>query len=51
LLAFYRSYRAFVRAKLAIRHLDDPLPRDPAKWIAHARSYLELAWRHATRIG
>ncbi len=50
LLAFYRSYRACVRAKLAIRHLDDPAPREPSKWAAHAQNYLQLARQHSERI-
>ena len=32
LLAFYRGYRACVRATLAIRHLDEPAPREARKW-------------------
>ena len=50
LLAFYRSYRACVRAKLAIRHLDDAAPRDPSKWAAQALAYLRLADAHAARM-
>jgi len=50
LLAFYHSYRACVRAKLAIRHLDDPGPREPSKWAAHAQNYLRLARQHSERI-
>ena len=50
LLAFYRSYRACVRAKLAIRHLDDPTPREPSKWAVHAQNYLQLARQYGARI-
>ena len=50
LLAFYRSYRACVRAKLAIWHLNDPEPREPSKWVARAQDYLQLASRHAALI-
>jgi aminoglycoside phosphotransferase family enzyme len=50
LLAFYQSYRASVRAMLAIRHLDDAAPREPSRWAPQARAYLELACRHGARI-
>ena len=49
LFEFYQSYRAGVRAKLAIRHLADPAPRDPSKWAAHAQAYLQLAREHMAR--
>lgn len=42
LVDFYKTYRACLRAKLAIRHLDDE-EADDAKWIARATSYLHLA--------
>ena len=45
LVHFYQSYRACVRAKIAIRHLADAAPREPAKWPAQARVYLALAVR------
>ncbi len=50
LLAFYRSYRACVRAKLAIWHLNDPEPREPSKWVARAQDYLQLASWHGALI-
>ena len=43
LIAFYRSYRACIRARIAILHLDDPAPREPSKWAANALRYLQLA--------
>jgi aminoglycoside phosphotransferase family enzyme/predicted kinase len=46
LVHFYQSYRACVRAKIAIRHLADAAPREPAKWPAQARAYLALAREH-----
>jgi uncharacterized protein len=49
LVHFYQSYRACARAKVAIRHLADAAPREPAKWAARARSYLELAHQHVQR--
>ena len=50
LLAFYQSYRACVRAKLAIWHLNDPAPREPSKWAAHAQNYLRIASQYGARI-
>ncbi len=49
LVHFYQSFRACVRARLAIRHLLDPTSRDPQRWPARARRYLELASRHVAR--
>jgi len=46
LIAFYMSYRAFLRAKLAIWHLKERQPRTPAKWPRLARSYLRIALAH-----
>jgi aminoglycoside phosphotransferase family enzyme len=46
LLHFYESYRASVRARIAIQHLADAAPRDPAKWPVQARTYLALAREH-----
>ncbi len=42
LLSFYRRFRAFVRAKIAIRHLDH-VPVDPDRWREGARRYLAMA--------
>jgi aminoglycoside phosphotransferase family enzyme len=50
LLAFYRCYRATMRARLAFAHLLEPNPRTPEKWPAQARAYLDLALRDARRI-
>jgi uncharacterized protein len=42
-LGFYTSFRALIRAKLAIRHLrDEPGPRH-ARWRARALTYLALS--------
>jgi aminoglycoside phosphotransferase family enzyme len=43
LLEFYWSYRACLRARIALAHLLDPHPRTPEKWVPLARRYLELA--------
>jgi len=46
LVDFYQSYRAVVRAKLALRHLREPAYRGSLRWQARARRYLELARSH-----
>lgn len=43
LLDFYWTYRACVRARLALAHLLDPHPRTPEKWAPLARQYIRLA--------
>jgi uncharacterized protein len=46
LLHFYQSYRASLRAELAIWHLRDDGRHPPQKWIRTAHEYLDLAERH-----
>ncbi len=47
LIHFYASFRATLRAKIAIWHnLDDGI-RDPDRWVRRAEEYLQLAERHA----
>jgi uncharacterized protein len=41
--SFYRSFRALLRAKLAIWHLRDDHVPDPHRWRTRARRYLTLA--------
>jgi uncharacterized protein len=43
LLDFYWTYRACLRARLALSHLLDPHPRTPEKWAPLARQYIRLA--------
>lgn len=43
LLAFYKSYHACLRAKIAVWHLRDHEITDVAKWTGKARRYLSLA--------
>lgn len=43
LVRFHQSHRACVRAKIAIRHLDDPALRGQTRWTAQALDYLRLA--------
>jgi aminoglycoside phosphotransferase family enzyme len=50
LFLFYRSYRAMLRARLAIAHLSEASPRTPEKWPRLARAYLEIAGREAARL-
>ena len=50
LYSFYRSYRAILRARLAIAHLFEPSPQTPEKWPRVARAYLEIANRDAGRL-
>lgn len=45
LMAFYKAYRACLRARLAVRHLLDAEVREPEKWPPLARAYLEIADR------
>ena len=46
LLHFYQSYRASLRAELAIWHLLDDGRHPPQKWIRTTHEYLDLAERH-----
>ncbi len=45
LVHFYKSYRACLRAKLAVWHLREPAVSNPAKWSAMAQQYLDAAER------
>lgn len=49
LLAFYRAYRACLRARLALSHLLEAHPRDPGAWEPLALAYLALAEPAARR--
>lgn len=46
LLAFYQSYRACLRARIAIRHLNEEKFRYSAEWRRRALEYLDLAEQH-----
>jgi len=50
LVAFYKCYRACLRAKLAVWHLADPETSNPEKWTALARDYLGLADGYAAKL-
>lgn len=51
LVAFYKSYRALLRAKIAISHLDELDPRNSTKWRERARAYLELGQNYIRFLG
>jgi aminoglycoside phosphotransferase family enzyme len=43
LITLYTAWRAMLRARLALAHLLDPVPRQPEKWEPLARRYFALA--------
>jgi len=43
LMQLYRAHRALLRARLAMAHLLDPVPRTPHIWPARAQRYIECA--------
>ncbi|WP_121356970.1 phosphotransferase [Flavisolibacter nicotianae] len=43
LVRFYKAKKAFVRAYLVVRHLDEEPYRSDPKWLAKAHAYLQLA--------
>ena len=47
LIHFYQSYRASLRATLAIRHLNEEKFRYSPQWPRRAKEYLRLAEQHA----
>jgi aminoglycoside phosphotransferase family enzyme len=51
LVHFYQSYRACMRAKIAIWHLKEPSLTAPSKWTMQARDYLRLAAGHIAQTG
>jgi aminoglycoside phosphotransferase family enzyme len=44
---FHKSFRALLRAKIALWHLRDPSVRNRRKWPRRARTYIGLALRYA----
>jgi aminoglycoside phosphotransferase family enzyme len=50
LFLFYRSYRAMLRARLAIAHLIEARARTPEKWPHLARTYLDIAACDAAKL-
>lgn len=49
LIAFYKAFRACLRAKIAIWHIADHEVTDTEKWRARANDYLGLADSYVTR--
>ncbi len=47
LFAFYRCYRAQLKARLSLAHLLERRPRTPEKWLPRARLYRAFAHREA----
>lgn len=43
LIAFYKAFNAFKRARIAIWHLEDPDTGAPAQWVRSANDYLRRA--------
>ncbi len=50
LIAFYKAYRACVRARLAIWHLRDRPPAEWPRWRRRAEEYLVLAGRYTAAL-
>jgi aminoglycoside phosphotransferase family enzyme len=50
LMTFYRVIGAFVRARIAILHLQESPVRDPGKWPKRALEYLAIATRAAQHL-
>lgn len=50
LLAFYTAIRACLRARLSLAHLQEPEPREPAKWRPRARRYMAEATAACARL-
>jgi aminoglycoside phosphotransferase family enzyme len=48
--AFYLAFRACLRARLCVGHLQDAAPRAPETWLPKARWYLEKAWEAAQML-
>ena len=51
LIAFYKAFRAMMRARLAVLHLEDKELRNPDFWRSRAAAYLELAGKYARELG
>lgn len=51
LIHFYQSFRASLRAAIAIRHLDEEQFRHSPEWPRRATEYLLLAQQHIGRCG
>jgi len=43
LIGFYKVFRACLRAKIAVWHIEDHQVQDHQRWLRLARTYLDLA--------
>ncbi len=50
LLSFYTTFRATLRARLALAHLLEPTPRERDKWVPLAMEYLRIAERASSSM-
>ncbi|WP_299873520.1 hypothetical protein [uncultured Cocleimonas sp.] len=46
LISFYKVFRAYIRSRIALRHIDDDQPNNHQKWRAQANQYLTIAERY-----
>ncbi|MEX2648591.1 MAG: hypothetical protein WD673_06215 [Alphaproteobacteria bacterium] len=51
LIYFYACFRACLRARIALAHLDEPSVAEPARWVERGRRYLEVGLHHADGLG
>jgi aminoglycoside phosphotransferase family enzyme len=51
LIIAYKCFHAYLRAKIAISHLDDAAVRQPLKWKRRTEQYLGLAQKHVDALG
>lgn len=49
LIDFYKAYNAFLRARIAIWHLDDPDTGSPRRWKSRANDYLAHVQQYLAR--
>lgn len=50
LIAFYKTFRACLRAKIAVWHIADAALNNPEHWLQRAREYLALAQHHSSPV-
>ena len=50
LVFFYKSYRACLRAKIALWHIGEPHSHTAAHWQDVARKYLDIAEQYVTHF-
>jgi aminoglycoside phosphotransferase family enzyme len=50
LMTFYSAFRATLRARICLAHLDDEVPMEPERWPLEARAYLRLAQAELSKL-